>query len=831
MNFKKLNGWFSTSTKGTVLAALPPLFIALAVNALILIVPPPVLITRSLFNFRLDVAFLLIAFLALVFSRKGLIWDAISLTVTLVLFSIPVIYKWQTAGFYGYLIGGLLPWSDAAGYYSGAQHLIYDGYLTSWATRRPIFGGFLAVLLSATANNLQVSLAILAILNGLAVFFASREIQKIHGSWIAVTFLIICYWYYCAHAGITASEQLGLCLGALGLAFSVRGIQNESIRKVAFGLLLLTVALNVRAGAFFILPVITLWFGINYSPKMGWQKPIALGIFVVALGMLGNLFIAKTIGAPDAPPFSNYSYTLYGLASGNAGWSQVIKDYPDVKEGEVFGLALEKIKDNPSLFVIGILRSYRDYFTASYSPFSFLSIVNDKRNLGNIILMALTCAGLVIMLMKRRQAQYSLMLAAFLGILLSVGLVPPRDANFMRVYAATIPFTAYIASIGLGFLEQPLKMVGRTSKINTNEQINSALLLPFSLILLVTCFIGPLIIKISAHPQRTSLSVSCLPAEEAIGFVVGKGSSIKLMNDDSLSESYLSTIRLTDFRNGTASGPYFYPSLMETLLGLGPGQTISVGIYQQNNAGLVESGYLVTNREIKPGTYRICATVSQDAELNGFFFYDSPEGMRASQESQSLLHQEPVLASKVRNLYGLSILLIYIFASLSFFRSWSTPPDKRLFLLEGSILIFVGVLIYLHDNALYILTWEQVPLNVEDATHRGGYSYEIPLGIDWMDRRDLGESPAVIYEDGVPLKYPNTPPFSVDRRGKGRFTIEGGNLILSSSDNSDPRNNGRHYEIYWPTPIDPLFQMVCYILAAIFLILLYSNRINQAERY
>ena len=828
MKFEQLTGWFSTSIKGGVLAALPPLFIALAVNILILVIPPPVLITRSLFNFRLDVAFLLVVFLGLVFSQKGTIWDTISLTLTLVLFSLPLIYKWQTAGFYGYLIGGLLPWSDAAGYYSGAQHLIYDGYLTSWATRRPLFGGFLAVLLSVTGNNLQVTLAILAIINGLAVFLASREIQKAYGPWIAATFLAICYWYYCAHAGITASEQLGLCLGALGLAFFIHRSQNESIRKISFGLVLLTVALNARAGAFFILPMIILWLGITYHKQMGWWKPIAIAFVSVGLGMFLNLVMVKTIGSPNPVLFSNYSYTLYGLASGNAGWSQVIRDYPDVKEQEVFELALEKIKNNPSLFIIGILRSYRDYFTTSYGPFSFLGIVNDRRNVGNLLLMGLTCVGLAIAFKRHKQGQYSLLLAVFLGILLSVGLIPPRDADFMRIYAATIPFTAYIASVGLSILEQPLIKVGLPADMSANEQTSSNLLLPFSVILIVTCFIGPLIIKISTHPQMASASASCSPADDGIGFIVGNGSSINLASDDSLSESYLPNIRFTDFRSGTAAGPYFYPNLMEMLLGLGPGQIISVGMYQKNT-NLIESGYLVTNRELKSGAYRICATASQEAELNGFFFYDSPEGTGAGRKSESLLHQNPVLASGIRNSYGLSILLIYVFASLSYFRGWSTPPAQRLFLLESSLMIFVGVLVYLHVNALYFLTWEQVPLNIEDATHRGGYSYEIPLGTTWMSRKELGESPAIIYEDGIPLRYPNTPPFSVDRRGKGRFTIEGGNLILSSSDNSDPRENGRHYELYWPAPINPLVQAICYFLTAILLLLMYSHLINQSK--
>ncbi|HXQ33650.1 MAG TPA: hypothetical protein VN843_06475 [Anaerolineales bacterium] len=829
MRVEKLTGWFSNSTKGDLLAALRPLFIALTVNVLILIIPPPVLITRSLFNFRLDVAFLFVIFLGLVLSRNGTAWNTISLTLTLTLFSIPLIYKWQTAGFYGYLIGGLLPWSDAAGYYSGAQHLIYDGHLTSWATRRPLFGGFLAVLLSATGNNLQISLAILAMLNGLALFLAAREIQKVHGSWIAATFLAICYWYYCAHAGITASEQLGLCFGSLGLAFFVHETRNESITKVIFGLFLLTVALNARAGAFFILPAFILWFGIIHHKNLGWRKPIALGIAVVVLGMLSNMVMVKIIGSTDAVPFSNYSYSLYGLASGNAGWSQVNRDHPDVKEEEVLGLALEKIHNNPSLFVIGILRSYRDYFTTNYGLFSFLGIVNDRRNLGNLLLLALTCVGLAIALARRKQGQYGLILAAFFGVFLSVGLIPPRDADFMRIYAATIPFTAFLASIGLSILEQPLKKIGLPAEIPTDEQTGSKLLLPFSIILLITCFIGPLLIKIAAHPQRSSASGSCSPAEEEIRFIVSGGSSIKLVNDNSLSESFLPNMRLTDFRNSTASGPYFYPNLMDMLLGLGAGQTISIGMYQQET-DLLESGYLITNHELmKQGAHQICTTISLDPQLSGFFFYNEPEGNVTVRPNPSIFHQNPALAARVRNVYGLSILLIYVFASLSYFRGWSPPPAKRLFLLESSVLIFVSILVYLHVNALYFLTWEQVPLKVEDAIHRGGYSYEIPLGIDWMNRKEIGESPAIIYEDGIALQYPNTPPFSVERRGKGRFTIEGGNIILSSSDNSDPRENGRHYEIYWPMPIDPLFQTICYILTVILLLLMYSHKISQMK--
>ena len=59
--------------------------------------------------------------------------------------------------------------------------------------------------------------------------------------------------------------------------------------------------------------------------------------------------------------------------------------------------------------------------------------------------------------------------------------------------------------------------------------------------------------------------------------------------------------------------------------------------------------------------------------------------------------------------------------------------------------------------------------------------------------------------------------------------MEGENLILSSSDDSDPPSNGRRYEMYWPTLISPLVRTICYILTVVLLLLLYLHRINQAK--
>lgn len=109
-------------------------------------------------------------FLGLVFHQKGLAWETLSLILVMVLFGIPLIYKWQTAKFDGVIFGGLLPWSDANMYYISAQRLMAVSYLNEIASWRPIFTGSLTVLLFFTGNNLQVSLAVLVVLSAVAAF-------------------------------------------------------------------------------------------------------------------------------------------------------------------------------------------------------------------------------------------------------------------------------------------------------------------------------------------------------------------------------------------------------------------------------------------------------------------------------------------------------------------------------------------------------------------------------------------------------------------------------------------------------------------------------------
>lgn len=72
-----------------------------------------------------------------------------------------------------------------------------------------------------------------------------------------------------------------------------------------------------------------------------------------------------------------------------------------------------------------------------------------------------------------------------------------------------------------------------------------------------------------------------------------------------------------------------------------------------------------------------------------------------------------------------------------------------------------------------------------------------PLPAEW-DSDDAGASVVVLYEDGLPLGPAHAGHDDIRTLGKGRYSHWGGTLYFSSSDNSDPNHNARHYAVRPP---------------------------------
>jgi hypothetical protein len=493
-----------------------------------------------------------------------------SLCVTLVLFALPLTGLWNSGFSDPAALGGLLPLSDGAAYYHDAQLVLAGGQLGAVSAGRPLFPGMLVTLLGLTGQNLQATLAILVMVNAIACFLFAREVQRSHGAIAGVVVLAVLFLFYTRFSGTTWTENLGLALGTVSFALLWRGVRVQSVNLILLGILLLTLALNARAGAMLILPVLVAWGSWFFRGSTKFSlRFLVLATGAVLSGFAINFFVLLALGQSDAVAFSNFSYVLYGLALGGKSWMQVMTDHPELKNlelnersQEIYQLAFEAIRSNPTNLFRGALRAWSEYLNplANYNVLSFVRVgIIRRRFLSHLVplvtyvlyaLYALSLLGILKCYFQRRNPVYSLLLAACVGIFISVPFAPPVDAQGMRVYAATIPVSAALPAVGCSFLIT--RMNWNPGLKIPNQSIRLRILPAFSIFLLLLSSLGPVTTK-ALNPVTQLKTIACQENEEAVYVQANSGSSINLLPNESIPRSRLPNLRISDFRNGMRS--------------------------------------------------------------------------------------------------------------------------------------------------------------------------------------------------------------------------------------------------------------------------------------
>lgn len=128
-------------------------------------------------------------------------------------------------------------------------------------------------------------------------------------------------------------------------------------------------------------------------------------------------------------------------------------------------------------------------------------------------------------------------------------------------------------------------------------------------------------------------------------------------------------------------------------------------------------------------------------------------------------------------------------------------PTQRLWL---TLLAFGGLLAGLHAGEPR--QTKRVPLPSAAFNHELGFCYI--AGMDFGedgDRESGNQSGLVVYEDGKPLGPAHALHADIRTQGQGRYSHWTRNgLYMSASDNSDPRTNGRKYEVASTNPDNTL---------------------------
>ncbi len=352
------------------------------------------------------------------------------------LFGLALAGLWASGQSEPYVMSGLIPYNDAATYYLDANRLL-DGFLFSEASsHRPLAIGLLGVILGITGRNLQNATAVLVFIEAISCSYLALEIRRIKGPAAGAVTLWIVFLFARRFIGTTMTETLGLALGALALVFLCRGAVKKSLPVLLAGLFMLSLALNVRAGAFFILPVLILWIGWLFRDKkiLAW-KPILLAGLVAVAGFAINSLTFRLIGTPSGQLFSNFAESLYGLAAGGERWSYVYEAYPythslpeNEKADEIYRLSFELIRANPMGIVKGALNQWGLLFSDTW--FSVYSYVGGENTAGNRYLhwglYALCLIALIQSVRKWKEPLYSFFTGFHTGYLYLGSICPTR---------------------------------------------------------------------------------------------------------------------------------------------------------------------------------------------------------------------------------------------------------------------------------------------------------------------------------------------------------------------------------------------------------------------
>jgi len=594
---------------------------ALIVYALILILPIPSVI--GLFVRYNLVALTLISLPLLYFAfRVRGFWGTFSaFGLTLIMFGLPLSGLWRSGASEPFIIAGLIPFSDAASYYSDALRVVEGFRFSTFSARRPLFPALLTVLLSVTKQNLLVSIAILGTLIALACYLASRQIQRSFGNIPAAVFLFTLFLFYRRIAGTTMTENLGLPLGVAAFVILWGGAQKSNLWQTAAGMLFLTLALNARAGTFFILPALVLWssFAFRGSRKFSFLA-IAANLIAVALGFILNMLVFKLIADPGGMVFSNFSYTLYGVVAGGKGWMQIFIDHPELNQwddvsrsAQTYLLVLAEWKAHPFNIVIGALKNWFDYvMPRGAGAFGYIRGENalDWVNYFYRILLSILAGwGIIVTWKHRKHEPFRMMLWAVLGIFLSVPFVPPNDSNQMRVYAATITFLIAFCVIGLKSILDLIRK--KQENVISNQLTQTAPALYYCAILALSTIGGSILVRNLASPQVVK-PADC-PAGQ-IGFVsrITSDSLVKISPEKLGQIDSQLNIPLSGFTSRNEG----YPEMHDALVG-----SVSEGTILARPLDMISMDYplLLIDKSVgnvSEGMVSFCATKTEDQELS-----------------------------------------------------------------------------------------------------------------------------------------------------------------------------------------------------------------------
>jgi len=147
-----------------------------------------------------------------------------------------------------------------------------------------------------------------------------------------------------------------------------------------------------------------------------------------------------------------------------------------------------------------------------------------------------------------------LLLACLAGIFLSIPFVPPTASDYMRTYAAVVPFIIIVPALSLALPG----LFGKMLPAPGAGKVENFFLSPefiFTMLLVVGMIAGPyLAANLASKPNY--LQTGCMAPDQAFYLRVTPGAYVRLVEDNAGEKTHLPALRLTDLMNSVNDFTY-----------------------------------------------------------------------------------------------------------------------------------------------------------------------------------------------------------------------------------------------------------------------------------
>ena len=225
---------------------------------------------------------------------------------------------------------------------------------------RPLASLVAAVFFKLSGENMVTYFYLTSVLLIFAIFWLSRVVKRHFNMSLAmVTAFCLCF-FFARFQGSFMTEMIGGIVGLFAFSALLDSIFRKNVKLFFIGIVLLGLALQIRAGAMFILPLLVL-YGAVYFRKKYWvcTKTLLIGVALVVLVSFSTSMQLSSF-SQKFDTASNVGDIVYQIQVNAPTWRQIQLDYPkrfdNLKPFESAKLsneiAFNRLKNSPFRFIV-----------------------------------------------------------------------------------------------------------------------------------------------------------------------------------------------------------------------------------------------------------------------------------------------------------------------------------------------------------------------------------------------------------------------------------------------------------------------------------------------